>query len=152
MENRFKFRAWDWNKIIYNLMFKNSGGFSTYELLFDEEYWDKIIEIITLKNIMQYTWLKDKNWKEIYDGDIISFPYITPFWDIDDNSEWDRKLVEFKNWMYWFANKTRFIPLESYINKEDWQYISNAWNKVVYKDFIWIIIWNIYENPELLKK
>ena len=71
--------------------------------------------------LMQYTGLKDKNGKEIYEGDIIehtiyrfAVPNITP---LDRTTYWDETITD------------------------DWMSMS---------DVDWEIIGNIYENKELL--
>lgn len=76
-------------------------------------------------NVMQFTGLKDKNEKEIYEGDIVSIydPYtksqlITPvIWD-DNNCR--------------FAMKNTFMDFDFLVNDE------------------LEVIGNIYENPDLL--
>jgi len=77
-----------------------------------------IIKKLSEINLMQYTWLKDKNWKEIYEGDIV-------------NNELNPKWFEIEWSKYWWFD---FFC--------DWRY-SQDW-----KD--WEIIWNIYENKDLL--
>ena len=73
--------------------------------------------------IMQYTGLKDKNGKEIYEGDIVKAKHTTvPVWWSDELARWE------------MSNPKDF---EDYIvhNGEDYEVIGNA-----------------YENPELLNK
>lgn len=70
--------------------------------------------------LVQYTWLKDKNWKEIYEGDILRV------WTIN----W---IVKYFSWKYVIVDKNDNFLTEFY----------NSWH-------LFRIIWNIYENPELL--
>jgi uncharacterized phage protein (TIGR01671 family) len=74
----------------------------------------------------EYTWLKDKNGKEIYEWDILK-----------TNEHID--YVVWRDDLCWFSykNDNSRMNLSDWI--EHWQY---SWTE---------IIWNIYENPELLK-
>lgn len=70
----------------------------------------------------QYTWLKDKNWKEIYEGDIL---WIAWKWNIEVFYNEDCACYEF--WK----------------DSDEYQSLLEDWDSCE-------IIWNIYENPELI--
>ena len=120
-----KFRAWDKNLKIMMPDFDNW-------IDFDGNYYERAqkthdtpnIEIercVTDVVLMQYTGLKDKNGKEIYEGDIV----------ITDEAGWKAKIV-FEGGMFVCVDNTT------------WGYSAFCnWKKFE-------IIGNIYENPELL--
>ena len=81
--------------------------------------------------LMQYTGLKDKNSKEIYEGDIVLIK-------LDETSTWYKTVVGFK--------KGAFIA--DLIDKEDYVYIFHDW--FTGDDFE--IIGNVYENKNLLEE
>ena len=78
---------------------------------------------------MQYTGLKDKNGKEIYEGDILDNrqdDYLPVRMDSSDNSDG----FYYADWLGWMANHSSLYDIHD--NSE--------------------IIGNKYENPELLKE
>lgn len=88
--------------------------------------------------LMQYIGLKDKNGKEIYEGDIIKF--------MDEEASFSNGRIEYNE----FINTGEII-----FNKEliGWDItnrnmeVEEVWH---YREYI-EVIGNIYENPELLK-
>ena len=81
--------------------------------------------------LMRYTGLKDKNGKEIYDGDIVLV-------ELCGTSTWYKTVVEFKEGAF----------IASLIDREDYIYIFNRGFDS--NDFE--ILGNVYENPELLEE
>lgn len=107
-----KFRAWQDNQMLTQ---KTSGIYTTKQFL------DKLYEDCEL---MQFTGLKDKNGKEIYEGDIIE-------------------------WIEEPTNKNTFHEI-CWLEREGcWGTRDSIWlcnTNMNYK-----VIGNIYENPELIK-
>lgn len=108
-----KFRAWDNKKkemIIQDFADRIDKCLTYYEL-------NKSVEL------MQFTWLLDKNGKEIYEGDKLRIRY-------------DREIkfatVTFEDGCFCLGGIWYFYRLKSATEYE--------------------IIWNIYKNPELLSK
>ena len=69
MNREIKFRAWDKKekKMLYNIEYHNGEFFSTFEETQKPAH--------CLIEVMQYTGLKDKNEKKIYEGDILENGY-----------------------------------------------------------------------------
>jgi len=133
-----KFRAWD--KKVKEMFYNVQNSFHS---LGDKEYdrmkryrdyhgFNEVLEDVKNRRLilMQYTGLKDKNGREIYEGDIIAKErndkrYKNNFYE---NSI---KVVEY------FSNRFSF--------KEEWE----ADDLVTIVDN-YVVIGNIFENPELL--
>ena len=87
--------------------------------------------------VCQFTGIKDKNGKEIYDGDIIR--------SFDSNNN------EIIHYITWRETEARFVAVYDYINK--WHIdltcgLHQKWIDEYGKE----IIGNIYDNPEILNK
>ena len=110
-----RFRAWFEKEMIYEG--QNYGD----TICIDKDF------IFRFENIMQFTGLKDKNGKEIYEGDIVE--------GINDSSF----EVSFK--------KGCFIGIVIKVDKFEYKYLEYSLHNLENIE----IIGNIYENPELLK-
>jgi uncharacterized phage protein (TIGR01671 family) len=124
MSRKIKFRAWDEinEEMVYPRIIKESfTSISSGDLLNRYEI------------VMQFTGLKDKNGKEIYEGDIVKMGDNPDCW-------FSPRVVEFKNGS-WMGRGCRIYTNQ---DKHDYQGDSNQDN--------WEIIGNIYENPELISE
>ncbi|EPB8155459.1 YopX family protein [Clostridium perfringens] len=140
MSRELKFRVWD--KTSDSMLYQDD--FERVELdtknkmvtLIAEEESDKSHYVLDYEDgieaeILQYTGLKDKNGKEIYEGDILSIKIYSGDKVIVEG----KTVVEFKDGCFgviWGHDKA-FLSLNSFFKAK------------------FEVIGNIYENPELLE-
>nr|DAX35558.1 MAG TPA: YopX protein [Caudoviricetes sp.] len=155
-----RYRAWDVlaEKMIDEILMisfvrkeiigKFSDGSTSVPLKFEDK---RNGEDVTL---MQSTGLKDKNGKEIFEGDILKF---NDEWNeychegyVDGSVEGVNYVEVVKGEACFEFGKTRYPESSLFIYMED-EHLSFA-ELVKDKDFGFEIIGNVYENPELLEE
>jgi uncharacterized phage protein (TIGR01671 family) len=124
-----KFRAWDNQaKIMLTMPFEGYYGLSIFFSICSDYY-----------NVMQFTGLKDKNGKEIYEGDIVKRIAILYDWDKPDGEErYEREevsFIEYRGQGFW-VNSESF----GWEGEGLWE-----WDEIE-------VIGNIYENKDLIGK
>lgn len=132
--NNLKFRAW--NKKLKLLGDVSYIDFNSKKIIYHNGFVNYYVNFEDVE-IMQSTGLKDKNGKEIFEGDIINCGYLfngSPFDELDEYEE-EKGVVKFVNCGFniKFKNDTNlFIDIME--SCEDIE-----------------VIGNIYENKELLR-
>lgn len=135
-----KFRAWDSGRKTYDheeLLLAPNGDILASR-------WQELCEPESEYIIEQYTGLKDKNGKEIYEGDIVE-AMIDGVWAIDNSLSFGK--VKWK--LEVIHNDIRFMDVFRVIGSK------NAPGRIYYlfdKELSELeVIGNIHENPELLE-
>lgn len=138
MSREIKFRAWDLIRkrmVVEDLQmdYKNDKEFENpFDNAYDEQ--GRQIEDVIF---MQFTGLKDKNGKEIYEGDIVS---------VEDKSWNDEKedveIIEIRK------DIVELQPPRLWLKNEEFGYEGEE--LVIPSDCV--VIGNIYENPGLLEE
>ncbi len=131
MSREIKFRAWDKGS---EYMHSNVQS-GVYE---DPDDWTEFSTVLGLERfeVMQYTGLKDKNGKEIYEGDVVEY---NDFNSLKTGGHAEDKIIVGKvificgMWMV-EENNCGHDLYEGLVNDEEFE-----------------VIGNIYENPELLE-
>lgn len=129
-----KFRAWDGREMHYGTpLFNKLGAFLVTEknpLICDQYGYIEITEFIKADFFMEFTGMRDRNGKDIYEGDLL-IQFEGEYYETSPRSVgWDN---ENGGWCLFHAGGHLHVTLGGF--KEGLK-----------------IIGNIYENPELLKE
>ena len=138
MNREIKFRGMDANGIMrYGRLSQDKPDTTAYYSEYSQRIcWDNSNIPVSNKTLSQYTGLKDKNGKEIYEGDVLEF------WTFSatGNAVKNVSYVKEDGGIY-------VVPMLYHTNSYylcDAIWISNKLEKGVF------VIGNIYENPELI--
>jgi len=126
MSREIKFRAWD--KENQKMMKVSSLHLENKEISVKE---NGTFHLFRMQDLMQYTGVKDKNGKEIYEGDIIKykFPY-------------DRRLNH--------ISPVKFLETETSFGVKDRYGIEIPLYRITTNNYF-EVIGNIYENKKILE-
>lgn len=139
MKREIKFRAWNKkDKVMVDVAAMNFGPSGLWSLIEDAD--DAELQLEDNYELMQYTGLKDKNGREIYEGDIVSFGSV---WNNSDNEDIDEEF---------HIGVVEYDPNYAVYNvncEESGERHFMFMDVVNYDGFG--VIGNIFENPELLE-
>ncbi|VVB58126.1 YopX protein [Candidatus Anstonella stagnisolia] len=133
-----KFRVWDGTEMHYP---PRKGDITSFVLTQNGEVWNSDNCPLTPEEeksivVMQYTGLKDKNGKEIYEGDILQY-----IWKSANGAEW---------------KETQQVFIGEHTSEEMGNIIVGVHTGSLSLDKDgaekYEVIGNVHENPELLKK
>lgn len=133
-----KFRAWDKteNKMARNveeLLFNSKGLYGVVLNHMGFEFRRRLKDVI----LEQYTGLKDKNGKEIYEGDIIRTHF-----------SFSHEVVQEPFIIQWNKDKAMFEGVKQ--NPEQNEYL-RSFSFFPEQRFIYEVIGNVHDDPELLE-
>jgi len=140
-----KFKAWDkLNKEMFNVEIMDFQERKVYK---DTVSYRKFNDI----ELMQYTELKDKNEKEIYEGDVVKLVHTGIEISADRLEDLKRfvGIIKYENGIFKIVKTEKSLIESKYFEMEQ---------KKVSEIFIYSklydleVVGNIYENPELLKE
>lgn len=129
MSREIKFRAWQDNIMLTQPISSVYGTYRFFGLIHEDN-----------ANIMQFTGLKDKNGKEIYDGDVVEYGDI-----MSDGFALDRT-CRIKGQVNWYEGRSQFVIQGLEENHRGGHYMCQ-WDYALNLE----VIGNIYEHKHLLE-
>lgn len=126
---------------IYSVYIGESGHFSLHR---DE---------VMAKSVGQFSGLIDKKSNRIFEGDILSIPYITPVGTLTEDENY-RANVEFRNGSFQhhgYSSKV-YHDLKDWCNTGKMEYVPNVGEIYEILDTTLVtVLGNVHQHPELLK-
>ncbi len=149
MNREIKFRVWHGSRLQYQDNFKDFGNDDDIkELSFDIDPWDESTGIL-----MQYTGVKDKNGKEIYEGDIIFVPDEYPQSELEPAEPFNFfGEIQFKDGSFGVAWVDDKYAHSKYPRETDMWVSFPEFNSEILELKELEVIGNIFENKDLLEK
>jgi len=141
MSREIKFRAWDKKlcKMFYDVQDEHDCNTTRF---------DSFSQVLEYMDVQQYTGLKDKNWKEIYEGDIVRILHTDrPSKSSSDKRSVKQYMLDISRTMEVVFDGWWFSLLSAKRNKYWSKYRDTA---KPWRHWQVVVIWNIHENPELL--
>lgn len=133
MKNNLNPQSASSREIKFRAFWKESKKMHYFSINDCQSWWTPDEEI---EPLMQYTWLKDKNWKEIYEGDLIKYRAFGDKVRYDEDE--DERLVEEE-----FINPIVYEAEGGYCLWDKHSFLCLMYNKDRE------VVGNIYENPNL---
>lgn len=146
-----KYRAWDKEanimiysdhraRKLYDVYYGfEMNGKGELECRWEGEFTEShVLDGGTLDNLMQFTGIHDKNGKEIYEGDVVKTYFAL-----------DEKIIQEPFIVGWRESRAMFEGVKHNSKKIDYL---TRFDFFAEQSFIYEVIGNIYENPELLKE
>jgi uncharacterized phage protein (TIGR01671 family) len=152
-----EYRVWDKkrNKMLIN--YDDQSG-PKDEIYADE--WDTfLMGLSQIANnpeeydLMEFVGLRDKGGKKIFEGDIVSVPYVNPIGQLDMATEDHKSIVLFENGGFKLTDYGDNQDISYWQERGQTKYISNYGNVTELLPHTKLtIIGNIYENPDLMRR
>ena len=142
MTREIKFRGKDieTGEWVYGDLIENQGRYYIYYATSDTTLENKdnsiivLAEEVNLDTVGQYTGLKDRNGREIYEGDIVKTPLLDPIFGDVLSDAFDNVAISFHNGSFVVA----------YYNGRHKIYLQDLYDEIE-------VIGSIHDNPELLE-